>query len=68
MVDLYSYHALPFANQAFFVAGGCLIKGGLFFADYLLLWTSFLTPHSASNAWASCPHFSIDNAETPEEI
>ena len=27
-VDPYSCHALPFANQAFFVAGSCLIKGG----------------------------------------
>lgn len=27
IIDPFSYHALPFANQAFFVAGCCYIKG-----------------------------------------
>jgi hypothetical protein len=28
IIDPFSYHSLPFVNQAFFVAGCCYIKGG----------------------------------------
>jgi len=27
IIDPFAYHALPFVNQAFFVAGCCYIKG-----------------------------------------
>jgi len=29
IIDPFAYHALPFVNQAFFVAGCCYIKGML---------------------------------------